>query len=782
MDNNAEKKKAKLLVSPFRLGADLDPKRLLVADLLKRWRELHGDAITVALAIDHGGLWAFNKVAGDLSPREALLAQKAALEQAIRDARERLGLSFSSDPVFFFDDAYKETARQVFCELFEQGLLDRTHLIAPWCPRCRTFLDPDRKRIAREAAVTASTILVSVKGSDKKLPVMFMDPELLGATVALAIHPADKTLGPLAGRVARLPLYGREVKILLTGDNTVPGTVRPVMPAYDEQDFRLAEAHYLSVIEVLAPDGRMDAAACRYADLDRVQARENALNDLAGSEQLGEPVTVQRSTLPCEICDGDLMHRMAEQWVVDMSASMQPPREALCDPAVVQPDSFLKNVQGEADREKWSISRQSDWGCTLPVWTCETCRQFVIADRRPDQCHSCGCNEHVFLTDKLSAGFLAAMWPFAAESWDKEKQTDGAMVLADTLIFGSGEAELAYQTLWMRRRIDADSVPSRVIGVAPGSLAGDAAPQSVDSLRLSYLMKAGACDAERLTALGDFVDRALACAGSEEMARDKLPVLDAWMCSRLIRAASLLERSFRKGKIAFAGDILFKQAIQPLLDIYAPRLEKREAGAVAYILSDFCRWLIPYICILLPGMADTILGMLMGKGFPLDKRPRLDISSRLYDAKLLNRIDAMFRMKAFLGRQRTGNPAYFLNGPAADLTVLRDEAEIFDCAELVSLMDKPLPAGTVCHGTLFGRFVLLESAEESNMTGIIETLKKRSKPARSKTGARKGAGGMAAFIKQLWQYADAEKPEPEKKSDPENTSKPESASEPEKQE
>jgi valyl-tRNA synthetase len=142
---------------------------------------------------------------------------------------------------------------EVFCNLYEKGLIYRGERIINWCPHCLTSISDAeveyeekdgffwhlRYPLSRTAAGYASS---------SPRPV----PETLLGDTAVAVHPEDDRYKSLIGKTVILPLVGREIPII--ADEYVErdfGTgVVKITPAHDPNDFEVGLRHNLPVINV----------------------------------------------------------------------------------------------------------------------------------------------------------------------------------------------------------------------------------------------------------------------------------------------------------------------------------------------------------------------------------------------------------------------------------------------------------------------------------------------------------------------------------------------------
>ncbi len=732
----------RVLVSPCKLASPIDLRVLLAADVLARRRRAHTARVEVAFALNHGGKWTSVGVRGIEELPDAVGRRREKLQADIAAAVERLGLDCGARVRFSLDPDFARGAERLFAVLFARGCITRDRVVAPWCFSCMTALDSDRRRRAREEAIEAVQVLFPLKGTDKKLPVLLRSLEFLGATVGVALHPGDKTLAPLIGRTVRVPLYGREAKVFGVTEQTLVGKVRPVLPAYDQTDFDLAQANHLAVVDVLGNDGRLNAAAGRYAGRTAAEARELIRQDLAEAGALGgtEAVTIARPE--CEICGQLLGARATYQWFVHLDA-LGGGFDRVWLRAHASPAAFRRALEAEAGRGKWCVSRQSEWGVPLPVWYCGSCGEFTVSLGAPESCAECGAAAFAQAPEKLSSGFLAAVWPLlaAAPGADEDEEPEPALT---TVLFGEQEAELAYLTLRTARGIASTQEIERAAAVKP--CAADVPPPEAerDALRVSLLMK-GAPDEWyeqarcALRAFVDFFARVAALKAEPLPAGGDAPLLEQWLVNACRHGERLLRRALDDVRLGFLGEILYRFALSPVSGVYLPRLPARPPAAAAFAAAELAARVVPYLALLAPAAAEEI----RRAGFREDSGPGGAVEDGPIDRALLGRVRQLLRLERLFDREPDRAARALIRGPATEAGALRRAAEAFGIATVSAALARPSLAGVPYRGEIFGEVVLLVPAEESNLDAVIERLRRR------RAAARRDAAESNEFINEL---------------------------------
>ncbi len=86
------------------------------------------------------------------------------------------------------DPGLSRAVREVFVQLYEDGLIYRGDYIVNWCPRCHTALS-DLEVEHEEAAGNLWHIRYPVEGSDEALIVATTRPETMLGDTAVAVNP-----------------------------------------------------------------------------------------------------------------------------------------------------------------------------------------------------------------------------------------------------------------------------------------------------------------------------------------------------------------------------------------------------------------------------------------------------------------------------------------------------------------------------------------------------------------------------------------------------------------
>ena len=408
-------------------------------DVLVRWHRMRGDNVVWVPGTDHAGIATQNVVEKALRKegksrddlgREAFVERvwqwREQYGTTITNQLKRLGCSCDwSRERFTLDEGLSRAVAEVFIRLYQKKLIYRGEYIINWCPRCQTAL-ADEEAPHREQAGRLYHIRYLKKGTRRRegLIVATTRPETLLGDTAVAVNPRDERYRNWVGKTLTLPLLNRPIPVI-EDDFVDPafgtGAVK-VTPAHDPNDFEIGRRHNLPSINVMHPDGRMNAAAGPYAGLDRAACRERVLEDLEREGLLEKVEPHPHAVGHCYRCDTAVEPRLSPQWFVRMQPLAQPAIEAVRDGRIrFVPDRWTKVYLDWMEKIRdWCISRQIWWGHRIPVFTCSACRHEWAAYPSPKTCPACGSGEIQQDEDVLDTWFSSWLWPFSVFGWPDE--------------------------------------------------------------------------------------------------------------------------------------------------------------------------------------------------------------------------------------------------------------------------------------------------------------------------------------------------------------------------
>ena len=371
---------------------------------------------------------------------ERAWAWKAQYGGRIIEQLKKMGSSCDWDRErFTLDEGCSKAVNEVFCNLYEKGLIYRGERIINWCPHCLTSIS-DAEVEYEEQAGHFWHLRYPFKDGSGYLELATTRPETLLGDTAVAVNPNDERYKDVVGKTLILPLVHREIPVV--ADDYVEtdfGTgVVKITPAHDPNDFEVGLRHNLEVINVLTPDAKITDDYPKYAGMDRYEARKAIVEDLKAEGALVEVEDYSHNVGTCYRCGTTVEPRVSKQWFVKMKPLAGPAIDAVKNgdtrfiPQRFEKVYFhwLENIRD------WCISRQLWWGHRIPAWYCADCGEITVSRTAPTACAHCGSKNIEQDPDTLDTWFSSALWPFSTLGWPEETEDYKHYYPTNTLVTG----------------------------------------------------------------------------------------------------------------------------------------------------------------------------------------------------------------------------------------------------------------------------------------------------------------------------------------------------------
>jgi valyl-tRNA synthetase len=408
-------------------------------DILCRFKRMKGYNVLWQPGTDHAGIATQNVVEKDLARRgldrhrigrEAFIKEvwgwKEKYGGVILNQLKRLGCSCDwSRERFTMDEGLSRAVREVFVQLYDDGLIYRGDYIINWCPRCRTAL-ADLEVEHEETDSFLYYILYPFENRDGGLVVATTRPETLLGDTAVAVNPEDKRYRGLQGTLVILPILNKPIPVILDKyvDMDFGTGALKITPAHDLNDFEIGNAHQLERIRVISEDGTMNELAGPYQGMDRFECRERILNDLKNAGLVKKIEPYRNAIGHCYRCKTMIEPLLSKQWFVKTGPLAEKAMGAVKEGKTkIVPSNWeavyfdwMNNIRD------WCVSRQIWWGHRIPAWYCQACGEVIVAREAPRECSACHSSDLVQETDVLDTWFSSALWPFSTLGWPDETE------------------------------------------------------------------------------------------------------------------------------------------------------------------------------------------------------------------------------------------------------------------------------------------------------------------------------------------------------------------------
>ena len=454
-ERDPEKKPFTIVIPPpnvtgqLHLGHAFDE---TIQDVLTRYKRMQGYAALWLPGYDHAGIATQIKVEEKLRNegltrfdlgREKFLdevwAWKNKYGNRIVEQLKTLGSSCDWDRErFTMDEGCSKAVREVFCSLYEKGLIYKGKRIINWCPKCTTALS-DAEVEYEEKPGHFWHIRYPLTDGSGYVTVATTRPETMLGDTAVAVNPNDDRYTDIVGKTCILPLVNKEIPII--ADEYVDmefgtGCVK-MTPCHDPNDFEVGLRHDLEQVLILDGEAKIINGG-KYNGMDRYEARKAIVHDL---EEQGYLVKIEEhvhNVGTCYRCHSDVEPLASDQWFVKMGPLAKEAIRVVEDGTIkFVPDRFSKTYLNWMNNVRdWCISRQLWWGHQIPAWYCADCGHVTVSREDAEKCEKCGSTNIQRDPDVLDTWFSSALWPFSTLGWPEKTEDLEYFYPTDVLVTG----------------------------------------------------------------------------------------------------------------------------------------------------------------------------------------------------------------------------------------------------------------------------------------------------------------------------------------------------------
>ena len=453
---NPDKKPFSIVMPPPNITGQLHTGHALdctLQDILVRYKRMSGFETLWLPGTDHASIATEAKIVDQMA-KEGISKEDITREEFLERAWEwrrvyggriveqlkKMGTSCDWDRErFTMDEGLSDAVLEVFCRLYEKGLIYRGVRMSNWCPKCGTSISDIEVEYEDQAGSFWHLRYPFADGSGY-LVVATTRPETCLGDTAVAVNPEDERYAALVGKMLKLPLTDREIPII--ADDYVEkdfgtGCVK-ITPAHDPNDFEVAKRHDLALITVIDKHAKMTEDAGKYAGMDRYEARKAIVADFEAQGLLEKVQPYTHNVGTCQRCGTTVEPVVSPQWYVKM--------EPLAGPAIdvvktgktkFVPERFSKIYYNWMENiQDWCISRQLWWGHSIPAYYCQDCDEIVVSKTAPTVCPKCGGVHFKQDPDTLDTWFSSALWPFSTMGWPENTDELKYFFPTDVLVTG----------------------------------------------------------------------------------------------------------------------------------------------------------------------------------------------------------------------------------------------------------------------------------------------------------------------------------------------------------
>ena len=313
-----------------------------------------------------------------------------------------LGCSCDWDrTAFTMDETRSKAVIDVFCDLYNKGLIYRGLRMVNWDPERQTALSDEEviyqeehsklyylKYYVLEGEEAKGEEAKGVEGNvihkDEKgyyAVVATTRPETIMGDVAMCINPKDPKNQWLKGKHVIVPKVGRVIPVI--EDRYVEiefGTgCLKVTPAHDVNDYALGQKYNLTTYDIFTADAHVNVEGLEpemynnvaaYQGMDRFDCRKQIAADLLNEGLLEKTEDYTNKVGYSERTNVPIEPRLSLQWFIRMQHFADialPP--VMDDDIVFYPTKYKNTYRNWLENIKdWCISRQLWWGHRIPAF------------------------------------------------------------------------------------------------------------------------------------------------------------------------------------------------------------------------------------------------------------------------------------------------------------------------------------------------------------------------------------------------------------------------------
>ena len=465
---------------------------------------------------------------------------------------------------FTLDEICARAVRQTFYDLFKKQVVYRGKRLVNWDTYLQTAVSDDEvfhQTVDGHFWHIRYKVVEPQEGEPEWISLATTRPETLLGDTAVAVHPEpaeaierleadlkikrnealpkdieaiDLELEQLAhrresilpglikiSRMARdgrrlcLPLLEREIPLVAdewAKPNLGSGCVK-ITPAHDPNDYQVGLRQSLPMINILNPDGTLNAQAGPYEGLTIRDARKKVVADLENNQLLENVEDRQIDLAHSDRSKTPIEPYLADQWFISMDILAQSSMDAVRDGRVqIIPHRYEKGyLDWLSEKRDWPVSRQLWWGHRIPVWSFtpgdveqltkiksileadsaakEDQLYFLLAEEKiesgkPPTVHVCLRDDDAEIAkrlenlgfhqdpDVLDTWFSSALWPHSTLGWPEETAELNYFYPTNVLVTSRDII-----TLWVARMIlaslfNTEKVPFHEVYIHPKILDG----------------------------------------------------------------------------------------------------------------------------------------------------------------------------------------------------------------------------------------------------------------------------------------------------------------------
>lgn len=425
-------------------------------DILIRWKRMLGFEVLWVPGTDHAGISTQTVVERHLIrtqgkkrkdySREEFLSHvwswKVTSETRIIEQLKRLGCSCDWSRLrFTMDEGNNLAVRTMFKKMFDAGLIYRGDYLVNWDPVTQTALADDEVEHEERQSFLWHIKYPLADGSGF-IHIATTRPETMLGDTAVAVSPRDERYSHLIGKQVELPLTHRLIPII--ADHLVDATFGTgavkVTPAHDPNDYQMGRTHNLPLINIMTPDGCINANGGPFEGLTMAEARAAVVESLRKEGYLEKTEPHIHRVGVSYRSKATIEPYLSKQWFVRMESFAKHLRDIVTQgkTRLIPPHWESTYFHWIDHLRDWCISRQLWWGHRIPIWYHREDPERMICyagSEIPDEVKQ-NPGDWIQDPDVLDTWFSSALWPFSTLGWPDQTPELAKFYPNSTLVTG----------------------------------------------------------------------------------------------------------------------------------------------------------------------------------------------------------------------------------------------------------------------------------------------------------------------------------------------------------
>ncbi len=352
--------------------------------------------------------------------RELTVENIAKMRQSLRT----MGFSVDwSNEYITMEPYYYGKTQLSFLRMLKAGYIYQAEHPVNFCTRCETAI------AFAEVSYNEEDSFLNFFNFDG-LEIATSRPELLGACVAVAVHPDDDRYKEIVGKTLKVPLFGHEVKIISDDqvDMSFGSGAVMICTFGDKTDVFWWKKYNLPLRKAITPKGTMTAICGKYEGLTTKECRQAIIDDMKKEGILYRQEPLHHSVGCCWRCKTPIEILSERQWFVKVKGD-----EIIKAARDIKwyPEHMLQRLENWAEQMEWDwcISRQRLFATPIPVWFCDKCGEMILPDEedlpidptidKPKHaCPKCGGTSFTGETDVLDTWMDSSITDLHVTGWN----------------------------------------------------------------------------------------------------------------------------------------------------------------------------------------------------------------------------------------------------------------------------------------------------------------------------------------------------------------------------